>query len=268
MSPQQTESQVNKTVPDEMPSATPILIGRLLSERKFIVDEQAQVKHLDASTIPASSTVYLRNCENGEYFLDSVCTKVMIGELLTIKKISGESIEANAAHGSDSFQFAQRELAFIRHSLIVISKFPENCKNLIIVANDKIITSTIDIWKSSNVSFKLNTQVQTVQVDECGTIDIEYDRPSAFHSVVWTATSELKLRILESGEEKYSLTTGENIPIQSETSESIEKVNPYQYIIRLINGSLKSEELIRAEKGFPITQRELEHWRAVNNIST
>ncbi|CAG8458044.1 10208_t:CDS:2 [Paraglomus brasilianum] len=217
---QQTESQVNKTVPDEMPSATPILIGRLLSERKFLVDEQAQVKHLDASAIPASSTVYLRNCENGEYFLDSVCTKVMI----------------------------------------------ENCKNLTIIANDKIITSTIEVWKSSNVSFKLNTQVQTVQVDECGTIDIEYDKPSAFHSVVWTATSELKLRILENGEEKYSLITGESIPMQGETNESIEKVNPYQYIIRLINGALKSEELIRAEKGFPITQRELQHWRVVNNI--
>jgi len=54
--------------------------------------------------------------------------------------------------------------------------------------------------------------------------------------------------------------------MQGETNESIEKVNPYQYIIRLINGALKSEELIRAEKGFPITQRELQHWRVVNNI--
>ncbi|CAG8546705.1 6579_t:CDS:2 [Ambispora leptoticha] len=193
----------------ELPETTPALIGQLLQHRKFIVNENAQVTRFDSEIISPSSTVFIRNCNNSEYILDGVCTKVMI----------------------------------------------ENCNNLILKANKKIITSTIEIWKSQNITLKINSQVQTLQLDECHKVSVEYDSVEHFHSIVWTGTKELELTILEGGEVKHEIKT---------TQESD---NPAQSIIRLINGKFADERLIRAEKGYPITERELQEWKEKNNIA-
>jgi hypothetical protein len=42
---------------------------------------------------------------------------------------------------------------------------------------------------------------------------------------------------------------------------SEDKLNPKQYIIRLIDNQLVTEELVRAENWFPITQREWKEWK-------
>ncbi|CAG8789470.1 13670_t:CDS:2, partial [Acaulospora morrowiae] len=83
-------------------------------------NDSSQTKHLDASLISSTSTIFLRLCNDMEYIVDCACTKIMI----------------------------------------------EECRNLVLIANDKIITSTIEVWKSNDITLKLNTQVQTVQVDQ------------------------------------------------------------------------------------------------------
>ncbi|CAG8731232.1 13258_t:CDS:2, partial [Acaulospora morrowiae] len=115
----------------------------------------------------------------------------------------------------------------------------------------------------------LNTQVQTVQVDQCRNIKIQFESAKDFHSLVWNNTKEIMLKLLEGGEEKHVLSTGDPY-MSSDESTNIEEdkpLNPYQYIIRLINDQLTTEELIRAEKGFPTTKREWTDWKRKNNIS-
>jgi hypothetical protein len=73
--------------------------------------------------------------------------------------------------------------------------------------------------------------------------------------VVWNNTSQLSLKIFEDGQEKHTLTNEEG-----ESSED-KKLNPNQYIIRLIDNKLVTEELVRAENWFPITQREWKEWK-------
>ncbi|CAG8670979.1 3732_t:CDS:2, partial [Acaulospora colombiana] len=202
------------------------------------VNDSSQVKHLDASQISSTSTIFLRLCDDVEYTVDCTCTKIMI----------------------------------------------EECKNLVLIVNDKIITSMIEVWKSDNITLKLKTQVHTIQVDQCGSIRIQYESVENFHSVVWNNTREIELKLSEGGEEKYTLSTGdlhlsssresvdvENVkpPEDKDQEDSINEakpLNPYQYIIRLINDQLTTEELIRAEKGFPTTEREWTDWKRKNNI--
>ncbi|KAF0438328.1 fog: tpr repeat [Gigaspora margarita] len=218
----------------ELSQSTPLLIGKLLGQRKFFMNKSSHVERLDSSSISSNSTVFLSHCEDVEYVVDTACTKIMI----------------------------------------------EECKNLFLTVNDKIITSTIEIWKSKNVTLKLNTQVQTVQVDQCQNVNLQYENPQNFHSVVWNNSDQLCLKILEAGEEKHVLSTGDSFeqPTTTTTEESVTQetpgdkkpttLNPYQYIVRLIDNKLVTETLIRAEKGFPITQRELDEWRAKNNITS
>ncbi|CAG8712507.1 16769_t:CDS:2, partial [Cetraspora pellucida] len=222
----------------ELPQSTEFLVGKLLSQRKFFTNKTSVVERLDSSSISSSSTVFLSHCEDIAYIVDSACTKIMI----------------------------------------------EECKNLSLTANDKIITSTIEIWKSQNVTLKhklkkkLNTQVQTVQVDQCQNVNLQYEDPRNFHSVVWTNSDQVCLKVLENGEEKHVLSTGDSFEQPTTTEESVvqdtpsdkdpTKLNPYQYIVRLIDDKLVTEMLIRAEKGFPTTQREWDEWKVKNNITS
>ncbi|KAG9292137.1 hypothetical protein G9A89_005281 [Geosiphon pyriformis] len=129
----------------------------------------------------------------------------------------------------------------------------------------RIRTSIIEIWASQNVKLEVNKQIQTIQVDDCHDIDVKYSDPQYFYSVVWTGTERLGLRVVENGEVKYSTTIGK---IESESeSETAEALYKAQFITRLIDDKLTSEELIRAEKGFPITQRELQEWKERNGVA-
>ncbi|CAG8472068.1 10567_t:CDS:2 [Ambispora gerdemannii] len=136
----------------------------------------------------------------------------------------------------------------------------ENCNNLVLKANKKIVTSIIEVWKSQNVTLKINSQVQTLQLDDCHKVNVEYDSVKHFHSIVWTGTKELELTLLEDGEVKHKIT-------KTQEQESSNNSQPTQSIIRLINGELVEERLIRAEKGYPITERELREWKQKNNVA-
>ncbi|RIA91402.1 hypothetical protein C1645_767552 [Glomus cerebriforme] len=212
--------------PTQIPNSTPALVGQLLNQRKFFEQENSQVKHLDNTSISSNSTVYLRLCENMEYVVDCVCTKIMI----------------------------------------------EECKNLKLTVNDKIITSIIEVWKSDNVNLNLNSQVQTVQIDQCNNINLNYSNPNYFHSVVWAITTQLSFKIFENGQEKHIFNDGndkQNLTSDNNTEEpSKDKhLNPEQYIVRLIDNQLVTEELVRAENWFPTTRREWGEWKAKVNAN-
>ncbi|CAI2168027.1 8674_t:CDS:2 [Funneliformis geosporum] len=202
----------------QAPNSAPNLVSQLLRRRQFFEQENSQVKYLDDTSISSDSTVYLRLCEDMEYVVNGVCTKIMI----------------------------------------------EECKDLKLTVNEKIITSIIEIWKSDGINIKLNSQVQTVQIDQCKNINLEYDKPSKFHSIVWTNTSHLSMKIYEDGQEKHSLNAGDEILVDS----SDDKLYPSQYIVRLIDNQLVTEDLVRAEKGFPTTQREWDEWKAKIEINS
>ncbi|CAJ0757645.1 14626_t:CDS:10, partial [Entrophospora sp. SA101] len=109
----------------------------------------------------------------------------------------------------------------------------EDCDNLVLNANSKILTSTIDVWKSNNIILKIHEKIQTIQVDECKNIEIVFNDPKNFYSIVWTNTDKIDLKILESDQ------------------GNDQQQNHIQYITRLFeDGGLKNEMLIRAEKEF------------------
>ncbi|GBB83489.1 hypothetical protein RclHR1_01020030 [Rhizophagus clarus] len=198
-------SQQPTSSTSQIPNSTQAIVEQLLSQRKFFEKESSQVKHLDNTSIPSNSTVFLRLCDDMEYIIDSVCTKIMI----------------------------------------------EECKNLKLTVNDKILTSIIEVWKSDNVNLNLNSQVQTVQIDHCKNINLNYNNPNHFYSAVWTTTSKFSLKIFENDQEKYTFNNEKD-----NEEDSLNKQN----IIRLIDNKLVTEELVRAENWFPITQREWKEW--------
>jgi len=126
----------------------------------------------------------------------------------------------------------------------------DSCNNTTIRLNNKIITSTVDVYKSDNFNLFVNTKVGTLQLDICNKLNAEFQNKEMFQSVVWAGVSDLSLKFKE---ENHVLETG---------FEQMKKLYPElrhtidQFIIRWIDGQLLSERLIRLENGYPTTERE------------
>ncbi|CAG8650173.1 10137_t:CDS:2 [Racocetra fulgida] len=179
-------------------------------------------------------------------------TPSLVGKLL-IERLDSSSISSN----STVFLSHCEDIEYIVDSTctkIMIGKYDLNSYNYIAYTKPTQLNKYI-------LKKKLNTQVQTIQVDQCQNVNLQYENLSNFHSVVWTDSDQICLKVFEGGEEE---SVAQDAPSDKESI----KLNPYQYIVRLIDDKLVTEKLIRAEKGFPITQRELDEWKVKNNITS
>ncbi|CAB4399344.1 unnamed protein product [Rhizophagus irregularis] len=203
-------------------------------------------------------------------------TQALVGQLLSHRKFF-EKENSQVKH-LDNTSISSNSTVFLRlcddMEYIIDSACTkimiEECKNLKLTVNDKILTSIIEVWKSDNVNISLNSRVQTIQIDHCKNINLNYSNPNHFYSAVWTTTSQFSLKIFEDGQEKY---TFNNEKDNSSEEENEEKENDSlkdelkQNIIRLIDNQLVTEELVRAENWFPITRREWGEWKTKANAN-
>lgn len=126
----------------------------------------------------------------------------------------------------------------------------DGCHNTKIILKQKIITSTVDIYKSDNFHLQIFTKVGTLQADVCKKIHIQVDHQDNFQSLVWAGVYDLTLHFEN---ENRTLKTGydEMAALHGELSPTID-----QFIVRWVNGDLLSERVVRLDNGFPTTARE------------
>jgi len=126
----------------------------------------------------------------------------------------------------------------------------DGCHNTKIILKQKIITSTVDIYKSDNFHIEIGTKVGTLQVDICKNLKVTYDNRENFQSMVWAGVYDLLLHFQK---ENHTLKTGfdEMVALHGELNPTID-----QFIIRWISEELLIERVIRLDNGFPTTARE------------
>lgn len=138
--------------------------------------------------------------------------------------------------------------------------FVESCTNMNLVFADRIITSTVEIWKCSNVQMEIGTSVQTLQVDMCQNVKCSYKSTEHFNRVIWSQCEDLALHIVDNDEHK--LETGSTL--EAKNAPPAIKINPEtdQFIVRLLphkkteKVKLCNELVVRLDNGFPTTERE------------
>jgi len=160
---------------------------------------------LEESTVKPQATIFFKNCEDCEYVVDAMCTKVLI----------------------------------------------EGCHNTKIILKQKIVTSTVDIYKSDNFQIEVNTKVGTLQVDVCKNLKVTFNNRENFQSMVWAGVYDLLLHFQE---ESRTLKTG----FDEMTTLHGDQLNPTidQFIIRWVKEELLVEKVVRLDNGFPTTARE------------
>eukprot|EP01134_Creolimax_fragrantissima_P003869 CFRG3869T1 len=128
--------------------------------------------------------------------------------------------------------------------------FVQACTNFKLVVDSKIITSTVEVYKSDNVEMCLNTKVATVQLDICNNVNISYPSKDMFDNVFWAGVENLKVRIedtQDTNESSFSTYKAMDNTLVFERS---------QFKTHYVFGKLQTEKVIRLDNGFPTTIRE------------
>jgi len=128
----------------------------------------------------------------------------------------------------------------------------EGCSNSKIICNGKITTNMVELWKCKDLNLELSTKVFTCQVDLSQNVVLSYSNKQMFQSVVWASTNNLNINFQHSTDK---LVTGLNVlKEQAKYPDLNEQID--QFIVRLIEGAIVEERIIRLSNGFPTTERE------------
>ncbi|KAI1316247.1 hypothetical protein EDD11_010294 [Mortierella claussenii] len=129
----------------------------------------------------------------------------------------------------------------------------ENCKNVVLRVEDKIMTGTVDIWKSERVSLEFQRSVSTFQLDNISSITISLPDTEHFGSMVWAGVEDLTLRL---GGDVHSLSYSE---LQSRNPALHPESD--QFKTTVVDGSIMTEAIIRLDNGYPATRTEEANYR-------
>jgi len=78
----------------------------------------------------------------------------------------------------------------------------ENCKNLVLTINEKVITNYLEIINSENITLHINVPIFTMTIDNSTKLIVNFKDTDCFQMLVWTKVNELELHI---GGNKISL---------------------------------------------------------------
>jgi len=129
----------------------------------------------------------------------------------------------------------------------------DNCHNVTLTVNEKVLTQIAEVYKSSNVTLHLNTEVKTVQIDKSKEVTTQFSSKAHFHHLIWAGTDDLKVHFKDAPE--HNLHSGFTHMQEKQPNKPI-NADIDQYIIQFYEGELMHEKVVRFDNGFPTTQRE------------
>lgn len=127
------------------------------------MNEDGKKVTLTEKDVKKESTLLFKNCTNGYYEIASPCTKLLIGKKdpIPIIVIETKKIAIDACDGST------------------------------FVLNERIMTSTLDIYKCSKLKVNINIKLGTVQADLCKDLHVEFLNKDLITQFVWAGVHNL-----------------------------------------------------------------------------
>merc|ERR1712093_729262 len=133
----------------------------------------------------------------------------------------------------------------------------EGCHDCRITLHGKVITSTAEVWKCTNTDLVCNVKL-ALQLDLCRDLRVRYDTADHMVQMVWAGLDNFQCEFADGSQP--TLTTG----VEQKRVEFEGDVNPEmdQFIVRVIEGKLLEERIVRLPNGFPTTDREADKFDA------
>ncbi|ORX84357.1 hypothetical protein K493DRAFT_320115 [Basidiobolus meristosporus CBS 931.73] len=119
----------------------------------------------------------------------------------------------------------------------------EQCRNTRFIFSGKVLTQTIEIWRSEDLDLQFGVQIQTLQLDHSKRVQLSFTTWEYFYSLVWVDSEQLSLSFRDN--DTLSFHTGIE-RIREERPELDPAIN--QFIVKL-EGERFVTEAIRRETG-------------------
>ncbi|KAF9100281.1 hypothetical protein BGX29_009291 [Mortierella sp. GBA35] len=124
----------------------------------------------------------------------------------------------------------------------------ENCKNLTIKIEGKVLTGTVDVWKSENINLDFDRSVSVFQLDSIETITIKLPDAEYFGSMIWAGVNNITLNLgADTHSLSYSQLQARNPALRPDTD---------QFKTTIVDGSIRTEAIVRLDNGYPMTRAE------------
>lgn len=128
----------------------------------------------------------------------------------------------------------------------------QDCHNFTLNANSKILTSTMEIFKGTNCTLNIDTEVGTLQADQVEGLNINYKKVSNFTMVVWAGCDPLNVSFADAD---HKVETGFSKMVQEYKDAELNKDRD-QFKISIVDDKLHHERVVRLQNGFTTTMRE------------
>lgn len=192
--------------------------------------------------------------QNGQFFLDETDKKYTLERKGETKQDDG-TLDLKAIP-SVYFCGCKKGEYTIDHRTAKI--LIENCEDLVVNINGKVLTSTLEVWKCKNVTLKINSKIKTVQCDIMTGMKIEFAQKDQFQAIVWQDVDTVDVSFLD--QPSLNLSTGfEHMSKVYPDSEA--KID--QFIVRFVpelGEGLQPERCVRLKNGHLSTEREAAAW--------
>lgn len=136
----------------------------------------------------------------------------------------------------------------------------ESCTNCVIVQTRCIIlTGTVEIWSSKEVSYSTDTHVGTLQLDMCKSVSVSLKEPSHLGQMVQAAVKKVSVKFTEQPQHDFELTWEKLKEEYDQELKDNDKTT--QFISRFVEGKILTEKVVRLLNDYPSTQREAKKYQ-------
>jgi len=132
----------------------------------------------------------------------------------------------------------------------------EGCRKSKIHLHSRIFTNIVEVWKCADVLLNVQSDVKTLQLDLCRNLETKFANRAAFPNITWAGVYNLSIAFDdEAGKEPH--VTGFD-----QMKPSYPDLNPIydQFIMRVMNGEITTEQVVRLANGYPTTEREAQEF--------
>ncbi|XP_049849902.1 uncharacterized protein LOC126320452 [Schistocerca gregaria] len=162
-------------------------------------------------------------------------------------------------------QLKPKELLFFKNcsdsnytvSTVCTKVLVENCDNVTIMLNEKVMTNIVELWKCKDVTIHIDTAIYTIQLDICNNVKLLFSHKDNYHQVVWAGVDDLSIEFQKASEHNMQTGLRQMKEIYTDLNDEID-----QFIIRFLDDKLTSEQVVRLSNGYPTTKREADEWDA------
>ncbi|KAJ1556656.1 hypothetical protein HK405_002222, partial [Cladochytrium tenue] len=145
----------------------------------------------------------------------------------------------------------------------------ENCARCRFIVRARVLTRTLDVWRTTDSSFEIGTPVMTIQNDICDSTTYAFSSTADFGIMAWSDSTAVSVTFADAPEaggtfgllpedqdaDAAAAAAAERGP-HPDVASAAASVDVVQHLVKMDAGRLRSERVIRLAGGYATTSSE------------